>query len=114
MRRIRGGPHKQHAADLIPSNSNGQAARRRPLPEVELKLEGSAKNDGNTLLSPSDLAFCGIFRVKNVPQEPDPSRDMIEFPRLLFPPSRARIVADADAEWRVPRRFISIRSTSCR
>jgi preprotein translocase subunit SecB len=61
--------------------------------EVELKLEGSAKNDANTLFA-FDLAFCGIFRVKNVPQDQIHPVIMIECPRLLFPFAR-QIVADA-------------------
>lgn len=61
--------------------------------EVELKLEGNAKVDNDTLFA-FELTYCGIFRAQNIPQEDLHPVIMIECPRLLFPFAR-QIVADA-------------------
>ncbi len=61
--------------------------------EVELKLEGNAKTDSDVLFA-FDLTFCGVFRVRNIPQDQVHPVVMIECPRLLFPFAR-QIVADA-------------------
>lgn len=61
--------------------------------EVELKLEGNAKIDNETLFA-FDLTYCGIFRAQNIPAEDLHPVIMIECPRLLFPFAR-QIVADA-------------------
>lgn len=61
--------------------------------EVELKLEGNAKIDSETLFA-FDLTYCGIFRAQNIPAEDLHPVIMIECPRLLFPFAR-QIVADA-------------------
>src|SRR5690349_13210804 len=61
--------------------------------EVILKTEGKAERDGKVLFS-FDLAFGGVFRIQNVPQESLHPVVMIECPRLLFPFAR-EIVADA-------------------
>jgi preprotein translocase subunit SecB len=61
--------------------------------EVELKLEGSAKTESSTLFA-FDLTFCGVFRIKNIPQDQVHPVIMIECPRLLFPFAR-QIVAEA-------------------
>lgn len=61
--------------------------------EVELKLEGNAKVDNETLFA-FDLTYCGIFRAQNIPAEDLHPVVMIECPRLLFPFAR-QIVADA-------------------
>lgn len=61
--------------------------------EVELKLEGNAKIDDETLFA-FDLTYCGIFRAQNIPAEDLHPVVMIECPRLLFPFAR-QIVADA-------------------
>ncbi|MFC0284474.1 protein-export chaperone SecB [Camelimonas abortus] len=61
--------------------------------EVELKLEGSAKVENETLFA-FDLTYCGIFRAQNIPPEDLHPVIMIECPRLLFPFAR-QIVADA-------------------
>lgn len=61
--------------------------------EVELKLEGNAKVDNDTLFA-FDLTYCGIFRAQNIPAEDLHPVIMIECPRLLFPFAR-QIVADA-------------------
>jgi preprotein translocase subunit SecB len=61
--------------------------------EVELKLEGNAKTE-NDILFAFDLTFCGVFRVRNIPQDQIHPVVMIECPRLLFPFAR-QIVAEA-------------------
>ena len=61
--------------------------------EVVLKIEGKAERQ-NTLLFSFDLAFGGVFRIQNVPQESLHPLVMIECPRLLFPFAR-EIVANA-------------------
>jgi preprotein translocase subunit SecB len=61
--------------------------------EVELKLEGDAKN-GNEVLFAFDLTYSGVFRVRGIPQDQMHPVIMIECPRLLFPFAR-QIVAEA-------------------
>ena len=60
--------------------------------EVTLKTEGKAERDGKVLFS-FDLAFCGVFRIQNVPQESLHPVVMIECPRLLFPFAREIVAA---------------------
>jgi preprotein translocase subunit SecB len=55
--------------------------------EVVLKLEGKAESAGSVLFS-FELAFAGVFRIQNVPQESVHPIIMIECPRLLFPFAR--------------------------
>ncbi len=61
--------------------------------EVVLKLEGRA-DAGGTLAFSFDLAFAGVFRIQNVPQESLHPLVMIECPRILFPFAR-EIIASA-------------------
>ena len=61
--------------------------------EVVLKLEGRA-DAGGTLAFSFDLAFAGVFRIQNVPQESMHPLVMIECPRILFPFAR-EIIASA-------------------
>ncbi|MCT8972204.1 protein-export chaperone SecB [Microbaculum marinisediminis] len=60
--------------------------------EVELKLEARA-GDETTVIFALELVYCGLFRVRNIPQEHFQPFVMIECPRLLFPFAR-QIVAD--------------------
>jgi preprotein translocase subunit SecB len=60
--------------------------------EVILKTEGKAEREGTVLFS-FDLAFGGIFRIQNVPQESLHPVVMIECPRLLFPFAREIVAA---------------------
>jgi preprotein translocase subunit SecB len=60
--------------------------------EVILKTDGKAERDGKLLFS-FDLAFGGVFRIQNVPQENLHAVVMIECPRLLFPFSREIVSA---------------------
>jgi preprotein translocase subunit SecB len=55
--------------------------------EVTLSIEGKAENEG-TLLFGFELAYGGVFRIQNVPQENMHPLVMIECPRLLFPFAR--------------------------
>jgi preprotein translocase subunit SecB len=55
--------------------------------EVTLHIEGKAENGGKVLFS-FDLAYAGVFRIVNVPQENLHPLVMIECPRLLFPFAR--------------------------
>ena len=61
--------------------------------EVTLSLEGKAENTGSVMFA-FDLAFCGIFRIQNVPAEHLQPLLLIECPRLLFPFAR-EIIATA-------------------
>ena len=55
--------------------------------EVTLHVDGKAENSGKVLFS-FDLAYAGVFRIVNVPQENLHPLVMIECPRLLFPFAR--------------------------
>ena len=61
--------------------------------EVDLKLEGSAGENQDTLFK-FELDYAGVFRVRNIPADQTHAVVMIECPRLLFPFAR-QIVADA-------------------
>lgn len=61
--------------------------------EVTLSIEGKAENAGSLLFG-FELAYSGVFRVQNVPQENLHPLIMIECPRLLFPFAR-EIIATA-------------------
>jgi preprotein translocase subunit SecB len=56
--------------------------------EVQLKLEGTATTTGAGVLFSVELAYAGVFRIQNVPQENLHPLMMIECPRLLFPFAR--------------------------
>ena len=61
--------------------------------EVELKIEGKAESAGMTMFA-LDLAYGGLFRLQNIPQEQIAAVVMIECPRILFPFAR-EIIANA-------------------
>ena len=61
--------------------------------EVTLSVEGKAENAGKMIFS-FELAYAGVFRIANVPQESLHPLIMIECPRLLFPFAR-EIIATA-------------------
>ena len=61
--------------------------------EVTLSIEGKADAKGSVLFS-FELAYAGVFRIVNVPQENLHPLIMIECPRLLFPFAR-EIIATA-------------------
>jgi preprotein translocase subunit SecB len=60
--------------------------------EVELKIEGKAEAQGSVLFA-FDLAYAGMFRLQNIPQEHVGPILMIECPRLLFPFAREIIAS---------------------
>ena len=60
--------------------------------EVELRLEARAGDDKDVIFA-LELVYCGLFRIRNIPQEHFQPFVMIECPRLLFPFAR-QIVAD--------------------
>ena len=61
--------------------------------EVVLTLQGKAESGGSLLFN-FELAFGGVFRIRNVPQESLNAIVLIECPRLLFPFAR-EIIATA-------------------
>ena len=61
--------------------------------EVTLSVEGKAETTGKVMFS-FELAYAGVFRIINVPQENLHPLVMIECPRLLFPFAR-EIIATA-------------------
>ena len=60
---------------------------------MTLSIEGKAENAGKVMFS-FELAYAGVFRIVNVPQENLHPLVMIECPRLLFPFAR-EIIATA-------------------
>src|SRR4029078_4734235 len=60
--------------------------------EVTLSIEGKAENAGKLMFS-FELAYAGVFRILNVPQENLHPLVMIECPLLLFPLPRHTIAA---------------------
>src|ERR1035441_9520732 len=60
--------------------------------EVELKLRVHAKGEDRALFL-LELAYAGLFRVQNIPEEALQPILLIQAPHLLFPFAR-RIVAD--------------------
>ena len=61
--------------------------------EVELKINLTAKTDqGNLYLV--ELSYCGLYGIRNVPDEQRHAFLFAEAPRLLFPFAR-RVVSDA-------------------
>ena len=55
--------------------------------EVVLSIEGKAESQGTVMFN-FELAYAGVFRIANVPQENLHPLVMIECPRLLFPFAR--------------------------
>jgi preprotein translocase subunit SecB len=60
--------------------------------EVELKLRVHAKSDARQLFL-LELAYAGLFRLQNIPEEAMQPVLLIQAPHMLFPFAR-RIVAD--------------------
>src|SRR5438105_4088520 len=63
--------------------------------EVTLKFDISARSD-NGVHFVIDLAYAGLFGIRNVPDEALPPFLLIEAPRLLFPFAR-QVISDAIA-----------------
>lgn len=60
--------------------------------EVELRIEARAGEE-NSVIFALELVYCGLFRIRNIPQEHLQPFVMIECPRLLFPFAR-QVVAE--------------------
>jgi preprotein translocase subunit SecB len=61
--------------------------------EVDLKIEVTARSEGNTAFA-VEILYAGLFALRNVPEEQLQPFLLAEAPRLLFPFAR-RVVADA-------------------
>jgi preprotein translocase subunit SecB len=61
--------------------------------EVDLKIEVTARAEGNTAFA-VELLYAGLFALRNVPEEQLQPFLLAEAPRLLFPFAR-RVIADA-------------------
>jgi preprotein translocase subunit SecB len=68
--------------------------------EVELKIEARA-HGAETTAFVVDLLYCGLFGIKNLPEEALEPFLVVEAPRILFPFAR-RIVADATRDGGFP------------
>ncbi len=68
--------------------------------EIELKLDATASREGEPLFI-AEIAYAGVFRIHNVPQEHLQPIILIECPRLLFPFAR-QILADATRQGGFP------------
>lgn len=68
--------------------------------EVTLKIEVSARSDNGTHFV-VDLAYGGLFGLRNVPEEALQPFLLVEAPRLIFPFAR-QIIADAVANTGFP------------
>jgi preprotein translocase subunit SecB len=61
--------------------------------EVDLKIEVTARSEGNTAFA-VELLYAGLFAIRNVPEEQLQPFLLAEAPRLLFPFAR-RVIADS-------------------
>jgi preprotein translocase subunit SecB len=86
------GPQQAQPAINIQINVSANNASQTDY-EVILSIEGKAETAG-TLMFSFELAYAGIFRIQNIPQESMHPFVMIECPRLLFPFAR-NIIASA-------------------
>ena len=68
--------------------------------EIELKLEAKAVRGDETLFI-AEVAYAGLFQIRNVPQEHVHALLLIECPRLLFPFAR-QIIAEATRQGGFP------------
>lgn len=85
----------------IEVNVNVQASRQgEDLFEVDLKIEVTAKADGQTGFI-VDLLYSGLFGLRNIPDEALEPFLVVEAPRILFPFAR-RIIADATRDGGFP------------
>lgn len=85
----------------IEINVNVQARRAgEDMFEVDLKIEASAKTEGQTSFI-VDLLYGGLFGLRNVPDEALEPFLIVEAPRILFPFAR-RIIADVTRDGGFP------------
>ncbi len=99
-----GAPNTLRASDKVPNldvqvNANAKPQTQTDF-EVELKLEAKAVRGDETLFI-AEVTYCGIFQIRNVPQEHLHPLLLIECPRLLFPFAR-QIIADATRQGGFP------------
>lgn len=96
-------------ASLRPSSANPKLdvnvnVNAKPMSEtdfeIELKLDATASREGEALFI-AEVAYAGVFRIHNVPQEHLQPIVLIECPRLLFPFAR-QILADATRQGGFP------------
>ena len=80
------GPQQQQPAINIQINVAANKLADNEF-EVTLSIEGKAENGGTVMFS-FELAYAGVFRIANVPEENLHPLIMIECPRLLFPFAR--------------------------
>jgi preprotein translocase subunit SecB len=80
------GPQQQPPSINIQINVSANNVAENEF-EVVLSIDGKAEN-GGTVMFNFELAYAGVFRVLNVPQENLHPLIMIECPRLLFPFAR--------------------------
>jgi preprotein translocase subunit SecB len=85
-------PQQQQPAINIQINVGANTVAENEF-EVTLSIEGKAEHGENLMFS-FELAYAGVFRILNVPQENLHPLVMIECPRLLFPFAR-EIIATA-------------------
>jgi preprotein translocase subunit SecB len=86
------GPQQQQPSINIQINVGANNIAENEF-EVVLSIEGKAENQGTVMFN-FELAYAGVFRIQNVPQENLHPLVMIECPRLLFPFAR-EIIATA-------------------
>ena len=84
---------QQNAPQIsINVNVGGQSVAENEV-ESTLTIEGKAEVNGEVLFR-FELAYCGVFRIMNIPAEQMHPLVMIECPRFLFPFAR-QIISDA-------------------
>lgn len=99
-----GAPETLRASDQPPKLDVNVNVNARPRSEtefeIELKIEAKAAR-GDVTLFIVEVAYAGLFQIRNVPREHIQPVLLIECPRLLFPFTR-QIVADATRQGGYP------------
>jgi preprotein translocase subunit SecB len=92
-----GAPRSLRPSDKAPKLDVSVNVNARPQSEtdyeIELKLEARATRGEETLFI-AEVNYCGMFQIRNVPQDRMHPILLIECPRLLFPFAR-QVIADA-------------------
>jgi len=85
-------------------NVNAKPLNAKPLPEdefeVALVIEVHAKNDSGPIYN-VELIYCGVFRLRNIPQNMLQPVLLVDCPALLFPFMR-RVLADVTRDGGFP------------
>ena len=99
-----GAPRSLRPSDKTPKLDVNVNVNARPQKqgdfEIELKLEAKAVRGDETLFI-AEVAYAGLFQIRNVPQEHVHALLLIECPRLLFPFAR-QILAEATRQGGFP------------